>query len=234
MSIPKDRLNVMPGSPGEKSPPRRGRRPDPVLAEERRVQILSAARLVFTQKGYQSATMSDVASAAGLGKGTLYWYWRSKEDLLYDLMLDVHVQIETGVRDALTGPGTIVEKMQGGFESLTVLFMTDPGLMRLFRAVMLSNEEALRERFAAERRNLGHRVSALTQLALEAAQARGEVPPHLDARMASQVSYVFMEGLGVTTLMAPEDFDARSIFLYAMEQFFRPLLSGEPGPGRRT
>jgi len=227
MSAPRERLSAVPAGPEEKARPRRGRRPDPALAEERREQILSAARIVFTQKGYQSATMSDVALAAGLGKGTLYWYWRSKEDLLYDLLLRVHAQIEEAVRDALTAPGTIAEKMQRSFESIAIQFIQDPGLMRLFRTVMLSNEEALRERFAAERRNLGNRVSALTQLAVEAAQARGEVPGDLDARMAAQVAYVFMEGLGVTALTAPEDFDAPAIFTYAMEQFFRPLLSGE-------
>lgn len=234
MSDPKDRLAVVSGSPPEPTRPRRGRKPDPVLADERRAQILAAARHVFTQKGYQSATMSDVATAAGLGKGTLYWYWRSKEDLLYDLMLGVHGRIEAGIREALTVPGTIGEKMHRAFESRAVHFIQDPGLMRLFRTVMLSNEEALRERFAAERSNLSMRLAALTQLALEAAQARGEVPADLDARMASQVAYVFMEGLAVTALMAPEDFDARSIFVYAMEQFFRPMLSGKPGPVHRS
>ena len=234
MSRPGDRLTAVPGSAVEKPLPRRGRKPDPALAGERRVQILAAARHVFTQKGYQGATMSDVAAAAGLGKGTLYWYWRSKEDLLHELMLEVHARIETGISDALTGPGTIGEKMQLAFESRATLFLEDPGLMRLVRTVLLSNEENLRVRFAAERRSLGNRMLALSQLAIEAAQARGEVPADLDARMAAQVGYVFMEGLAVTVLMAPDDFDARSIFTYAMEQFFRPMLSGKPAPGRRS
>jgi AcrR family transcriptional regulator len=224
----KDALTVVPGAPpGEGGPRRRGRRPDPALAEERRRQILDAARRVFIEKGYQSATMSDVARAAGLGKGTLYWYWRSKEDILYDLMVRVHAVIEQGVRDALTTPGPIAEKFQRVFESLTIQFMQHPGLMRLFRATMLSNEEALRERFAGERSNLGRRVSALTQLAVEAAQARGEVSPDLDARLAAQVGYVFMEGIAITAMVAPDAFNAPAIFTYAMEQFFRPLLAGK-------
>ncbi len=52
------------------------------LSEERRRQILEAAVRVFAHKGYATATIEDVARAARVAEGTIYNYFRSKEDLL--------------------------------------------------------------------------------------------------------------------------------------------------------
>ncbi|MGH2373508.1 MAG: TetR/AcrR family transcriptional regulator [bacterium] len=53
-----------------------------ILSEERRRQILEAAVRVFARKGYATATIEDVARAARVAEGTIYNYFRSKEDLL--------------------------------------------------------------------------------------------------------------------------------------------------------
>ena len=49
--------------------------------EARREEIIVAAEKVFFEKGVSAATMDDIAEAAELSKGTLYLYYRSKEDL---------------------------------------------------------------------------------------------------------------------------------------------------------
>jgi TetR/AcrR family transcriptional regulator len=49
--------------------------------EARREVIISAAEKVFNEKGLVAATMDDIAEAAELSKGTLYLYYRSREDL---------------------------------------------------------------------------------------------------------------------------------------------------------
>ena len=61
---------------------------------ERRRAILDAARRVFTRQGYTATRMIDVAVDAKVGKGTLYEYFSSKEDLFSTLVLVV-------MRDAL-------------------------------------------------------------------------------------------------------------------------------------
>lgn len=53
-----------------------------ILSEERRRQIIDAAVRVFAHKGYATATIEDVARAARVAEGTIYNYFRSKEDLL--------------------------------------------------------------------------------------------------------------------------------------------------------
>ena len=55
--------------------------------EERRERILDAAEHIFESKGLDAATMEDIADQAQLGKGTLYLYFRTKEDLLLAMAL---------------------------------------------------------------------------------------------------------------------------------------------------
>jgi AcrR family transcriptional regulator len=56
---------------------------------ERRRRILEAARKVFARSGYAATRMSDVATAAGVGKGTLYEHFKGKEDLFSTLVVAV-------------------------------------------------------------------------------------------------------------------------------------------------
>jgi AcrR family transcriptional regulator len=55
-------------------------------AEERRRQLLDAARKLFVKKGYRATTTAEIAAEAGLTKGALYFHFRSKEDILFDLV----------------------------------------------------------------------------------------------------------------------------------------------------
>jgi TetR/AcrR family transcriptional regulator len=55
--------------------------------EQRRLDILNAAEKVFFEKGTDNATMDDIAEHAELSKGTLYLYYKSKEELLFAISL---------------------------------------------------------------------------------------------------------------------------------------------------
>ena len=50
---------------------------------DKRQLIMDAARDLFTNKGYESTTMSEVARKAGVAVGTVYLYFKNKSDLLY-------------------------------------------------------------------------------------------------------------------------------------------------------
>jgi AcrR family transcriptional regulator len=54
-------------------------------SETRKQQILKAAEKVFAKKGFQEATVSDVARKAGLSEATIYEYFASKEELLFSI-----------------------------------------------------------------------------------------------------------------------------------------------------
>jgi|GEM_PF-1742535 len=57
-----------------------------VEVQERREQILRAAVRVFSERGYGAATISDIASAAGLAHGTVYLYFRNKAAIFETLV----------------------------------------------------------------------------------------------------------------------------------------------------
>ena len=54
-----------------------------VVTEFRTTGILEAARKVFAKKGFSNATVDDIASAAGVAKGTIYLYYESKRDIYF-------------------------------------------------------------------------------------------------------------------------------------------------------
>jgi AcrR family transcriptional regulator len=77
--------------------------------EARREEIVNAAEKIFFQKGLAQATMEEIADDAELSKGTLYLYYKSKEDLylsvalkgseiLYQLFLKVYTSGEPTIR----------------------------------------------------------------------------------------------------------------------------------------
>ncbi|MEA1976601.1 MAG: TetR/AcrR family transcriptional regulator, partial [Chloroflexota bacterium] len=60
--------------------------PQTDLKQERRKQILDAAEKVFIQRGFNKARMDDIVAESGLSKGALYWYYRSKDEIILALM----------------------------------------------------------------------------------------------------------------------------------------------------
>ncbi len=55
--------------------------------ERRRQQIIVAAKRVFSEKGYSKSTMEDIAKEAELSPGTLYLYFKNKDELYASLSL---------------------------------------------------------------------------------------------------------------------------------------------------
>ena len=66
--------------------------------ERRRQQIIVAAKKVFSEKGFNKATMDDIAGQAELSPGTLYLYFKNKEELYASLSLRIlqylHIRVE--------------------------------------------------------------------------------------------------------------------------------------------
>ena len=60
--------------------------PRPDVSEERKNQILEAAIAVFARLGFQQTRMDDIASQAGLSKGALYLYYKSKDAIIAALL----------------------------------------------------------------------------------------------------------------------------------------------------
>jgi len=58
---------------------------DSIIKAIRKKQITEAAITLFSQSGYDSVSMDRIAEQAGLSKGALYWYWKAKKDIAFDI-----------------------------------------------------------------------------------------------------------------------------------------------------
>src|SRR5882757_8148672 len=105
--------------------------------DDKAAAVLAAAGQVFAQRGYEGATMLDVAQAAGFSKAGVYHYFASKEHLLHGLLRG---SLEEVVDDlAAADPGSAAdpaERMAALVEAYTRAFLTKlrvatPLLLRL-------------------------------------------------------------------------------------------------------
>jgi len=75
----------------------------PEHEQARRAQILDAAERCFVRHGYAATRIADIATEAGIGKGTVYEYWRSKEALLADTCLHTCARSEGRMAELMGG-----------------------------------------------------------------------------------------------------------------------------------
>jgi AcrR family transcriptional regulator len=73
---------------------------------KRRLAILEAARTVFARQGYAKTVVEDIAAQAGIGKGTLYLYFPSKEQIYFAALLEDARRLDTETRNAIACAST--------------------------------------------------------------------------------------------------------------------------------
>lgn len=69
--------------------------------QQRREEILAAAKGLFAGRGYHDTTVADVARGTGLSYGVVYLYFTSKDELFHALMADEEEGLRRSIRDAL-------------------------------------------------------------------------------------------------------------------------------------
>lgn len=69
----------------------------------RRQEIIDAAEKVFFSKGFDIATMDDVAKEAEFSKRTVYVYFRSKDELYFEIMTRGYILLNNELKEALKG-----------------------------------------------------------------------------------------------------------------------------------
>jgi AcrR family transcriptional regulator len=75
------------------------RRADGDGLKRRQREIIDAAAEIFYRKGYSETSVQDIADAVGILKGSLYYYIDSKEDLLFQMLLEVHEDAKSVVTE---------------------------------------------------------------------------------------------------------------------------------------
>ena len=97
-----------------------------------RATVLKAALSVFSVKGYAATTLDDVASAAKVTRGAIYWHFKGKADLYNTLVEEMSARGASIVQQAVAEGGTLIDILRRVFISQCALIEDD----REARAVM--------------------------------------------------------------------------------------------------
>src|SRR3954470_20819797 len=84
----------------------------PPVAEGKRDRILEAAIKVFAAEGFYNAKVSQIAQEAGVADGTIYLYFKSKDDLLINLFEDRMERVNANLREAIDTESTATARLQ--------------------------------------------------------------------------------------------------------------------------
>src|SRR5262245_61631440 len=86
-----------------------------VITDFRKTQILDAARESFARHGMSGTTVDGIARSAGVAKGTVYLYYKSKEEILKQVLDEDLAQLHANTVPVVTAPGTVQEKLHRFF-----------------------------------------------------------------------------------------------------------------------
>jgi AcrR family transcriptional regulator len=165
--------------------PRRGRPPTPGL----RNTILRAAEAIFARRDYHEVQMDDVVEACGVGKGTLYRYFPSKQDLYFAVMFDGIGQLRLELEAAVAKDEPPARKVRR-IVHRTLAYFWD----RRFFFSLIHRSEHKPDREVREWFRHREALSQVIQETLEAAMAAGQAR-RVDARIASEMLLGMMRGV---------------------------------------
>lgn len=86
--------------------------PRPDVSEVRKNQIIEAATTVFTRHGFDKARMDDIVEESGLSKGTLYWYFKSKDEIIIAILDRIFGWEFAHAREMLEHEDSAIKKLE--------------------------------------------------------------------------------------------------------------------------
>jgi len=112
---------------------------------EKRDRITDAAISVFAEKGYRSARVADVAQKAGVADGTIYLYFRNKEDLLLSIFEEKMAMLLVELDEAFQGVDCPLERIRVYAQQHFKQLQQNPELAQVFQVELRQSHRFLRE-----------------------------------------------------------------------------------------
>jgi TetR/AcrR family fatty acid metabolism transcriptional regulator len=201
---------------------------DPIqaqLIEARRNQILDAATQVFAEKGFDHATIRDIAKAAGIADGTIYNYFDNKTALLLGILDRLNATSQRAA-DFQRAVGSDIHEWMRNYIQQRIEMLTPSGyqvFQVLFSEVLVNKE--LRDRYFSE--IIQPTFDTATQSYKEWV-ANGTIKP-LDAALTMRVFAASVIGLVLLRLMGDSELETRwnEIPAVVTEILLNGLLKGE-------
>jgi AcrR family transcriptional regulator len=199
-------------------PARRSRREE--RKEETRRELIASAAATFARRGFQGASLDEIARAAGYSTGAIYWHFKGKDDLflaVFEAYAESRVAEIARVREASSG--NLAQTQRALADNWTERLAANPEMVVLaleFAAHAWRNEElraAFAERMAIVRRELG------ANLEEDARRAGVELPlPPRDVATALREM-----GVGLALAKLGEPAIRGDLFADFVETYFRMI-----------
>lgn len=154
---------------------------------QRRDDILAAAKVVFAKKGFHATTIADIAKAAKLSYGSIYWYFDSKESLFHALMDAEEQALRSHIERALAAAAEGDADLEDGIAAFRAAVLATFEFFESDRAVvklLFRDAYALGDRFEKHLFGIYERFIGDIEAMIAAAQRAGvvvESPPRMVA-----------------------------------------------------
>jgi AcrR family transcriptional regulator len=191
--------------------------------EKKREAITRAAAGVFARKGYFGTRMAEVAVSAGVGKGTVYEYFRSKEDLFFAVFQWYNARTASAAQIGIHLLGASASDRLSAINN--AVMGSWPELREGYSLVMefwsAASTAPARRRFKASFRNMYRDYRMLVSALIQDGIRSGEFRPNVDA-VAIAAALVGAWDALMLQAWFDEDFDPAA----ASREFFQVLLAG--------
>jgi AcrR family transcriptional regulator len=160
-----------------------------------RARVLEAAESVFAEHGYHEASIVKITEAAGVGQGTFYLYFGSKQEVFDELVRDLNRRVRHAMKEASSQGKTRLEAELLGFRAYFRFTADHPALYRIIRQAEFVSPDLLRYHY--------DRLSGGYVEALRAAKKDGEIAD-LDPEVAAWALMGMGELIGMRWILWEE------------------------------
>lgn len=177
-------------------------------AEFTRTQIIDAARRVFFERGVSRSTLEEIARAAGVTRGAVYWHFKNKRDLFFAMREQAEVPFLRGSVEEILDDKSIdnpLDAIEQALHEILRLVRTD-AMLRMTLEIMILRCEYVDE-FAPVLRILvksHERLLKKLESAYRRAVRRGHMRRSLKPQLLALETLVFVSGLIQRWLSVPD------------------------------
>jgi len=147
---------------------------------DKRKAIMQAAEELFTSRRFHQITMDDIAAVAAVAKGTLYRYFRDKEDLFFQTATSGFDELCGLIdRTAPAAEGSFMEQIVSACRRVSSFFERRHQLLRLMQSEegrMAYCDGGLRGRWMRKRRGLVSAIAGILSRGIRLGQLRHDLP----------------------------------------------------------
>ncbi len=167
---------------------------------DKRARILAAAETVFAERGFFGAKVSQIAQAAGVADGTIYLYFKSKDDVLISLFEERMSEVCATMNESVGLAGGATAKLQAFIGSHLRMVQEHPNL-----AEVLTVELRQSAKFVKDHANpqFGEYLKILASI-IASGQADGSFDPEIPAPIAARGIFGMVDELALAWLLGEE------------------------------